>query len=508
MKRAIELIRVSTEGQAASDRAGIPAQRAANARTARAHGLTIIRTIEIVDVSGAAILFAPEIRELLALMEDPQVHGVVTYAFSRLMRPENYADYALLQSFVDTRTILYLPEGPIDFASKAGRLMGTMQAAYAGVQRIEFLENSWNAKEEKRRAGKFPSARVCLPRGVDYDDVQGWRYTPEAERIREAYGLLLSGETSLSVLANVLGVTIAGARSLLRNPIYSGWRVIDKRRDPSSSAVMRKKDGRQGDRRKMKRAAEDVIRVRVIDEPLISEYEFARAQSILEAVCAMNRRKRPRGDGRYTYRGFLRCATCESIVYTHYRRADYYVCKLRRRSRDECRSPYARRDVLDPKLDSLFAERLNDEGFLTAIAAEVEALSSRGTDSSRYERLEEQFVRLEARRSRVLDMFVDGAIDRAGRDARLAVVDAELATVSASLSKERPAEGLSVARLLEAFAPFREFEYLQIADKRRLLSALAPEISVSGHSVLGLSVALPCGDNFSHTGTDSSRPPA
>ena len=34
------------------------------------------------------------------------------------MRPENYEDYALLQVFVDTETILYLPEGPIDFSNK------------------------------------------------------------------------------------------------------------------------------------------------------------------------------------------------------------------------------------------------------------------------------------------------------------------------------------------------------------------------------------------------------
>ncbi len=145
-------------------------------------------------MSGAAILFAPEVRELLTLMEDPQIYGVVTYAFSRLTRSENYADYALLQSFVDARRILYLPEGPMDFASKAGRLMGTMQAAYAGVQRIEFLENLWNAKEEKRRAGKFPSSAIFLPRGIGYTEAAGWRYAPEARRVART---LRSGFDSL-----------------------------------------------------------------------------------------------------------------------------------------------------------------------------------------------------------------------------------------------------------------------------------------------------------------------
>ena len=55
-KKAIELIRVSTQGQAGDGRASIPAQRAINQRTAGAYGLEIVDTIELVNVSGAAVL--------------------------------------------------------------------------------------------------------------------------------------------------------------------------------------------------------------------------------------------------------------------------------------------------------------------------------------------------------------------------------------------------------------------------------------------------------------------
>src|SRR5947199_8222956 len=134
-KAVIELIRVSTESQAAEDRTGIPAQRAVNRKTAAQFGLNIVRSIEISDVSGAAVLQAPEIQELLRLIESPQIHGVVAKEFSRLMRPENFSDYVLLQAFADTKTILYLPEGPIDLSSKGGRLMGTIRAAIAGLER-------------------------------------------------------------------------------------------------------------------------------------------------------------------------------------------------------------------------------------------------------------------------------------------------------------------------------------------------------------------------------------
>ena len=132
MKRVIELIRVSTEGQAADDRASIPAQRAINRRTASQFQLDIVRSIEISDVSGASVLKAPEIRELIRLMHLPDIHGVVTREFSRLMRPENFADYALLQAFVDSKTVLYLADGPIDLASKTGRLLGIVTRSFGG----------------------------------------------------------------------------------------------------------------------------------------------------------------------------------------------------------------------------------------------------------------------------------------------------------------------------------------------------------------------------------------
>ena len=146
MKNAIELIRVSTAAQADNDRASIPAQRAINRHTAAKYGLEIVRSITMSDVSGTAVLRAPEMLELLDVIEDPQIHGVIAREISRLMRPENFCDYALLQAFVETNTVLYLPEGPMDFRNKTDRFFGTIRAAMAGMERTEMLERIWAAK--------------------------------------------------------------------------------------------------------------------------------------------------------------------------------------------------------------------------------------------------------------------------------------------------------------------------------------------------------------------------
>lgn len=499
MKQVIELIRVSTEAQAASDRAGIPAQRAANRATARAYQLEIVHSIEFTDVSGASVLSSPEMGDLVSRIASPSIHGVVAREFSRLMRPEDFGDYALLQAFVDTQTVLYLPDGAIDFSTGTGRLLGVLRAAIAGNERIEILNRMWAAKEEKRRAGGFSQSPVCLPYGVAYDDRAGWHYTAKAERVREAFRRLLAGSSSYTQLSALLGVSIPGLRAILTNPIYTGWRVIDTRRDPSPGARRTKADGRQADRPTIKRAPEDVIRLKVIGEPLVTETEFARAQSLMVADRARNARTRSKGGHRYSYNGFLRCATCGELIYTHYRRDDYYACKGRKLLKT-CATPYMRRDRLDPALDRMFVARLSNEKFLSEVAGEF---LSRGAETPKRPGTASESARLEARRSRVLDAFFDGTITPPERDARLAKIDVELAALRGVMVRAESAPDLK--SLSAVFRVFRRFDLLPRDKKRAILRAAVPEIRVANYRVEGVSLLLPRGNELTLTGMGSSR---
>lgn len=481
MKRCIELIRVSTAGQADSDRASIPSQRTINARTAKAHSLTIIDSIEISDVSGAAVLLTPEIQKLIITMNDPEIHGVVAREFSRLMRPENFSDYALLQAFADSRTLLYLPEGPLDFASKTGRLMGTIRAAIAGMERTEILERIWNAKEEKRRSGGFAQSRVCLPFGVKFDGE--WRFTNDADRVREAFKLITAGNTSYTSVGRVVAIEPYNLRNILRNPIYTGWRVIDKRRDLSAAGKYKTKDGRQGDRRKIQRAPEDVIRVKVIDEPLVSESDFQKVQRILDLKKQNSWRHIEGYEHRWTYNGYLNCV-CGALIYTKFRRRDYYVCKVR------CGASYMRRDRLEPILDKLFTRDLTRPRFLQKIVRAMKQKEPTGNQ----DRFAEQIKSLEAKRQRVLSAFYDGVIDVAERESKLMEIAKNRKVLIGMAERERPVPQMTVETLAEVFAPFMEFDLLNRNDKRRLLNTITPSIVAANYRVSGLWVASECAD--------------
>jgi len=418
---------------------------------------------------------APEIKELVMLMENPDIHAVVTREFSRLMRPENFSDYALLQAFADSNTLLYLPEGPIDFASKTGRLLGTIRAAIAGMERSDIFERTWSAKEVKRREGGFPAGRNCLPYGVDYDGK--WSYTPDAEKVKEAFRLILAGESSYSVVSRNLGLEPHRIRRILHNPIYTGWRVIDQKRDPSPAGKYPTRNGRQGSRRKIKRAPEEVIRVKVL-EPIVSEADFSHVQRILEVKKQQAWRYIEGFQHRFTYNGFLICE-CGARIYTANRGGDYYLCK------DRCGARYMRRDRLDPYLDQTFARKLTSPAFLRERLVTARKHSS----PADRDRLGEQMQRLTGKRQRVLDSYFEGVISAEERDSRLATIQRDLKIASEMLERQKP-QRFDVDRLAGIFRAFRSFDELQRDQKRRLLNAIMPAIEVKDYFVKGISIGI------------------
>jgi DNA invertase Pin-like site-specific DNA recombinase len=519
MKRAIELIRVSTEQQAGEDRAGIPAQREANRRTARSYGLEIVRTIEIVDVSGASVLMSSEMQELVRLMDSPEIHGVVTKEFSRLIRPEKFTDYALLQAFIDTNTVLYLPDGPIDLASKSGRLLGTIRAAIAGLERREILDRMQDAKEAMRRAGKHAGGSTNLPYGVGYSDERLWFYTAEAAKVKQAFTIFLSGQPSYTAISQKLNIARTSVRFILENPIYTGWRVYDRKRDPSAAGYVAGPNGRQGYRRKMERPADEVIRVRVL-EPLVSDDEFRQVQELIDLKRRKHWRVRAEAPNRYTYNGFLTCADCENLLYTHSSDYDFYLCKTRntreRRKREAeglvpCENRYMLRRKLESKIDSLLGSRLQERAFLSAVLVayrnQLEQSSRRpGIDQST---ITAKLADLKAKRQRVLDAFFESVIEKLERDRKLAGIQAEAEAYQKLLVElaqtERPS---SIEDFEQALEPFSEWEFLEREDKRALLALICPEIRVFRYTVKSLvlrlgALAAADGNEVSRSRTDA-----
>lgn len=508
MKKVIEWIRVSTIGQADHDRAGIPSQRTSNRQTCQRFDLEIERTFQISDVSGASVLFSPEMQEMIRLMKSPAIGGVVTREFSRMIRPEDFSDFALLQVFVDTNSILYLPDGPVDFGNKTGRFVGTIRAAMAGMERFEMKERLWDAKEVKRKRGELAQSSIVLPFGVGYEKGRGFFYKPEAGLVQECIGQFLSGNQNYEEIAKVLGVTPRGAHLILRNPIWSGFRVITQRRDPSAAGKYVGIDGRQADRRKIDRVEEDVIRIQVIDKPIITEETFKELQRRMDLKQQNHWRSQTDYNHRFTYNGFLSCPTCGQPIQTAFARRDYYVCKGRR-TLHKCRSAYMGRDRLEGILDGLFANQISNPSFIRGCVDEL-AQRSTGRELGReIQHLNTEIDALRRKRGRVIDSFIEGAIGKPERDQRLAPIDTGIRIAQNTLNQNEGDPAPDIDKLIAALVPLAEWEFWNRDQKRQILSSLAPDIRVVDYKVesLGLNPAL-FSNKDTHKDTGSLRPPA
>ncbi len=497
MKNVLELVRVSTEQQAGKDRAGIPAQRETNQRTARRHELRVVRTFQITDVSGTAVNRSPEIVELLRLMDSPDVHGVVTKEFSRLIRPDDFTNYALLQQFRNTRTILYLADGPIDFATKSGRLFGTIRAAMAGYERSEMLERTSDAKEALRRAGKHPNGPITTAYGVAYTKADGWAYTPEIEKVKQMFALFGSGTVGYAEIGRRLNLPRPNVACILKNPIYKGLQVYDEKRDPSPAGYVARPDGRQGWRRKIRRTPEDVISKQVLP-PAVDPAEFERIQQLM----AVKRRRHWHANPshRFGYNPFLFCGDCPNVLYTHASRQDFYVCRSHRPREKKmgarpCANRYMLREKLEPKLDQLLGERLLERNFLLPLLetyndAAQRAAPTPGIDAPT---VQAKLAALAEKHRRVLDGFFEGVVDREERNRRLEDVSQEVAVyrnlLLESVPEPRP-PALDLATVRALLEPLADWEFLEPTDRRALLATLCPEIVVSRYTIKSLRLNL------------------
>ena len=436
------------------------------------------------------MLLAPEIQEMIRLLETGLFSGVVAREFSRLIRPESYVDFALLQVFVDTNSILYLPDGPVDFSNKTGRFMGTIRAAFAGMERTEILERVWSAKEEKRHDGKLAQGSIVLPYGVGYENDRFF-FKPEAELVGEAARQFIAGNLSYVQISKMLGVTPRGASVILRNPIWTGFRVITQMRDPSPAGKYVGINGRQAGRRKIDRDPKDVIRVKVIEKPLLSQEEFDELLRIMDLKQQKHWRSQSGYTHRFTYNGFLSCPICGEQIQTANQRRDYYVCKGRR-TFHKCQLKYMDREKLEKVLDGLFAYQLSSRSFLEKCTDELLKRSKENNSAVECQRLNSEINGLRRKRERVVDSYVDGVIEKTEMAKRLGPIDGGIRVASAALSRHEKNPDVDLEKLIAAFAPLVEWEFWTRDQKRQVLSSLTPDIRVANYKVesLGLNPSL------------------
>lgn len=494
----VELLRVSTDTQA--EGLNLQGQHSVNERTCAQYGLQVVATIELV-LTGTEAAGSPQMAQVLELVSSGAVRGVVLAEYSRLFRPDRWSDLVVLQTFSDHAAQIYLPSGPIDLQSEIGFVQATVGNLLAALERRRIRERMHRGKEELRRRGLNAAGRICLPYGIAYSKQGGWAYTPDIERVRAMFRLFLSGVHNFEEIGRQVGISRTNVQFMLKNPVYAGWRVYDKKRDLTPAGKISKRD-----RKKIARAEHEVIRVRLPIAPVVTDEEFALVQQLIAKKAAAQAPRRF-NNLNYLYRGYLYCSECGLLYYGQSggfkkRELFYYLCKSHATHRRPkmmeapCASPWLLTKHMDLNLDQAITEKLLDPGVLApAIEAYNESRAARwrgiAPDTSA---IGETVEELRRRRARVIESFIDGVIDREERDNRIRAIDGELHTLeamTASASAAPPAVELQdVMALVSLFA---EWQFLDRPAKRELIEAAGFRFYASDYEVKG--VLLPGDDD-------------
>ncbi len=302
-------------------------------------------SIELVDVSGTAVLHAPETIDLLARIERKEIDVVVTSEFSRLLRPDDLSSFSLLETCKRHGVLIDAGGTSHDLASPEGFISGGILALLGGAERLQMLRRMMQSKEAKRAAGLCPSAQITLPTGVIYcRDTNRFRYTPEVATIIEAFRIVdEEGVRNLSEVGRRTGHSPVTVRNLLSNPIFKGIREYRQVRSAEKAV---KNNGRQGDRKKVARSPDRIIRVRVFspEEQAVSDARFDRVAQVLASIKEAHEifvHERHKGN---MLSGVGRCACCSDRLYAKTRsyklasgrkHGGHYLCATHHESRQK-----------------------------------------------------------------------------------------------------------------------------------------------------------------------------
>lgn len=496
--RVIALLRVSTEEQAADDRSGLDRQQTVIDRTVAAHNLEVIRTVTLIDVSGNSVLLNPEYQAILRAIETHVVDGVVASDQDRFVRADDLASLTALDVLKKAKAKLYTGGTVHDYTTNAGIFQSHISAIVAGLELRTIKERMQGGKEEKRKAGKCASSAITLPRGVAYDrKAERWFYIDiEVAAVQEAFRLIdEEGKTNISEIARIVGIQNRTLHNLLRNPIYCGWKVYDKKRGDEKYY---RSDGKQTDRKKVFR--DEPIRVKVIGEPAVSQERFDRVQTILNETGTKWRSHRQTLEINLGT-GIAVCGYCGRRLYASSgrrkegSRIGYYYCSandyLNRRKGTSCQQPNIPKPVLEETLVKFAAEHLASEEFIGRLAEKLHAPVSESTRPA----MEKKLADIDRRKKRLLEGYEDGAIELADYKFRKAELENEAGTLTRLIQSEiernriREQADDSLRLLVTACIGFAKLT--NKAEQRDVLRGLFAKVAFQNEAIVGCELLIP-----------------
>lgn len=414
-----------------------------------AHGMHI----GIVDwyeeiVSGESISSRPKMQELLDAVSDEKYDAVFCMDIDRLGRGDMQDQGLILSTFRLSETKIITPDKIYNLQDETDETMTEFKAFFARqeykmirkrmrrgtiacIQEGGYTSNAPYGYEQCR-INKKPSLRI-VPEEAEFVKLVFRRYSEGAGATRIAEELNALG----SVPRRNTKWTSNSVRYMLRNPVYTGKTVFNRKRHT-------KKGMHGADRNIIRDNPRDKWLVADgLHEPIITKEQFDLAQDIRQGRATPSKQ-----DGKIhnPFAGVLQCGVCGRNLMTisAAKGGPYMACYT-----PGCCAMAKERYIEDYILQALAAEMRRLE------APEEEKEKDLGPLQNTIKALEKEIAKNDAKKSRIYDALEDGIYDRDTFLQRMGAAEAE-------------AQGLS-ARLQAAK---EELDAASRIDKKKLHSAI------------------------------------
>jgi DNA invertase Pin-like site-specific DNA recombinase len=497
--RAARVTRVSTEEQFRDGKAGIQRQIDQTNRVIEARNYELVAELQLIGVSGASVAHSSEFRQLISLIETGKIDVVVVSEMSRLMRVDSWESLAVLDTFARHHVLVVADGTEIDYSNPEGFLSGGIQTLLAGHERMKLVQKITAAKTALKRQGKLASGRVTLPYAVNYDRGASKFFYDQAEiwRVQEAYRLIdEEGIYNLAEVARRVGFKRTGLRVVLQNPIYGhGVRRYDKKANPDVKRVGA--NGRKTYRPKIQCDPEEVIEVKVIDEPAVSRERWERVQKVLTELRTNHLDRLPKEKLVHLCSALGKCGYCGQKLYLAGNgkrdkqtgeRLLWYCCRSQHPGRKQgarCANSWIAKKKLDGLLVSFAQQVMTDVDFLTRIISASVRMSQEVVTPFPSRGAGDAIAKLRKKEKRLLAMCKEGVIGVAECKRDQVAIRAEierLEALQAPAQTEGPQSVQELARLIVKGA-MRFKNIKSTHEQRAVLESLFAEVFFRDESI-------------------------
>ncbi len=450
-------IRVSTVKQGHQG-VSLQEQRAAMMAYAEHHGLQIVEWFE--ERVTAAKQGRPVFAMMLKRLARGDAGGVVIHKIDRGAR--NYHDWADISDLIDAGVAVHFANDNLDLHSRGGRLAADIQAVFA----TDFIRN---LREETLKGMRGRLKQGLLPFGAPLGYVNTGKGSAKTidpftgPLVRQAFELYATGRYTLATLLAELhrrglrnrrghSIGINGLSRILNNPFYAGLIRISTTSETYKG----------------------------IHVPLLKMTLFKQVQ-----VRLTRRLWTRRWIHDFTFRGLFQCSLCKRNLIAETQKGHiYYRCQT-----IGCPTRGFREEVLEDAMLKAWAPiATTDDCRRTLLKAidHVQAVDGE-SDIVRKATIQTHIGAVKDRLTRLIDAFLDGAIDKATFEERKRTLLEEQRSLEDSFRSEEPNQGdarATAVELLElASSPEQSYRLGNSASRREMAIRLCSNRSVAGKTV-------------------------